>query len=235
MNNAMISTGRHLSKFFETLGDPKMDSANVCEALSRRLDWLLVEEKVWEARLNSCKKDVTEFEDKQKSAETKREQLKSEFPSLRQELEVAEKEMRRHINYSDLLEKIEKLPTKEATKSVMQKEQQTLQELEAQSAELEYVFERRKKQCYSLFTSISELETNLEKPVPDTQPEVISTAALEDVDADTLKRSLIDVIKEDDTLLPLVSKLLGGSAEGFDAQLKSSGLSDMMNLLQQAS
>ena len=58
---------------------------------------------------------------------------------------------------------------------------------------------------------------------------------MEDLDAEILKKSLIDVIKEDETLLPLVNKLLQGSAEGFDAKLKSSGLSDMMNLLQQTS
>lgn len=213
------------------MDDPKQDSKVLCENMCNRLDWMLVDELVWEARLDSCKKDVTEFEEKSEEKDKERKEVRAQFAGLKTEYGEAKKTMTRHLLYQDMLEKIKQFETKKNTRKDISAKSEELHNLKRKRSDLEYVFEQRKKQCHALFTSINELEVNLGKEVEPETKNTIDPEALENVDAEELKARLITMMKEDQTLNHLAEKLLQGTSEGMQAQLESSGLGDALSLL----
>jgi len=222
-----------MTAFFESLAKPDVDTATLAESVCYRLDWMINEELLWEARYETCQKDREDYLRDQKETKELQSTLEGEFPSLRSDLENASSEASRHLQYTDMLETINSIPSRTTSENNMQVEKETLSSFENERVELDYEFNQRKQQCYALFTNIQELEENIKIPVSKKEEKVFDGKALEDIDAEVLKRRLLEAIKNDAAYEHLPSKLLQGTSEGFQAGLQSAGVTDMLNALQE--
>jgi len=233
LNNYGFATNQKIQMFFDSLAKPDVNTKALAESICYRLDWMLNEELLWEARYETCQKDREDYLKGQKETEDVQKTLEGEFPKLRKDLENASAEASRHLQYTDMLETINSIPSRATSENNMQVEKETLKSFEQERVELDHEFSQRKQQCYALFTNIQELEEKVQKPAPKKQDEVFDRKPLEEMDAEVLKKRLLEAIKNDAALEHLPAKLLQGTSEGFQAGLESAGLTDMLNALQE--
>jgi len=227
----LTKIGKPLRDFFTSLGDPSQDSEVAYDEICARLDWFLVAELQWEARYNSSLQEKKEYKIKEDNATNSEASIKNEIPQLKTDLLGAQEEMRRHLNYTDILEKINEFPSQAQSQKLIEQETSTLNSLQEESNKLNYMFNQRKKQCLALFTSIHELEEKIQKPIEIEETNLLTTESLESIDAEVLKQNLIKMIQNDESLNHLPSKLLAGTSHGMEAEFASGGLSDILNEL----